>query len=62
LLHSSAPENQVPKGEKEIKPTISDEAAVGDRGHRADERGLDAVNVFLGEPPAAPPQHTPKSE
>jgi len=51
------------KGEKEIKPDdFPDEAAVVIEASRAMNGDLDAVNVFLGEPPAAPPQHTPKSE
>ena len=51
------------KGEKEIKPDdFPDEAAVVIEASRAMNGDLDALNVFLGEPPAAPPEHTPKSE
>ena len=51
------------KGEKEIKPDdFPDEAAVVIEASRAMNGDLDALNVFLGEPSAAPPQHTPKSE
>ena len=51
------------KGEKEIKPDdFPDEAAVVIEASRAMHGDLDAVNVFLGEPPAAHPEHTPKSE
>ena len=51
------------KGDKEIKPDdFPDQAAVVIEASRALNGDLDALNVFLGEPPAAPPQHTPKSE
>src|SRR5712692_12118223 len=51
------------KGEKEIKPDdFPDQAAVVIEASRALNGDLAALNVFLGEPSAAPPQHTPKSE
>src|SRR4051794_21119296 len=50
------------KGDKEIKPDdFPEEAAVVIEANRALNGDLDAVNVFQGEPPAAP-EHSPKSE
>ena len=50
------------KGDKEIKPDdFPDEAAVVIEANRAMNGDLDALNVFQGEPPAAPAEHSPKS-
>ena len=50
------------KGDKEIKPDdFPDETAVVIEANRALNGDLDAINVFHGEPPAAP-EHSPKSE